>query len=364
MSKIKSVFGPYATKLQAVIDTALDQFAPTWFQNYFNWGPQQMTLTFESVIGRSRIEAAASIIARGSASPLRSRPGLEKMTGEIPQISEKFTLSESDYRDFLTLQQLSTDDNQKKQQLLDLMFGDLKKVGDSAMKRLDIMCLEGVSTGQISLSITNNPDGLVLQDPVDLLMPSGNKVNATGSWDSTSAGKPFTDIMTVVNAGQARGISFSSILMTRSRFFKMIKTDEVKELIANFVNLRSVTKVLPTLAQVNDFLQAQLYPPITIVDQAIGIEKDGVISTLRPFKDENVVFLPAGNLGLIKHAVCVEELRPVENVTYAKFNNALISKYAENDPFQEFTKVELNAFPAIDSIDSIYLLLTTTVSSS
>jgi hypothetical protein len=363
MSQIKSIFGAYATKLQVAIDNSLDQFAPTWFQNYFSWGPQQMSLTFESVIGRSRIEAAASIIARGSRAPLRSRKGLEKLTGYIPQIAEKFALSEADYRDFLTLQQLNTDDNAKTQQLLDLMFGDVTKVGNAAMKRLDIMCLEGISTGYVSLTVSNNPDGLVLQDSVPLLMPDDNFQNAAVSWDSTS-GTPFTDILNVVNAAQARGISFAKILMTRNRFFKMIRTTEVKDYVGNFINLRNTQKTLPTLQQVNDYLTANLLPGITIVDEAIGIESDGVISTLRPFKDENVVFIPAGNLGVIKHAVCVEELRPVENVAYSKFNNALISKYAENEPFQEFTKVELNAFPAVDAIDSIYILLSTTVSSS
>ena len=51
-------------------------------------------------------------------------------------------MSDKDYRDFLTLQQMSVSDEVKKRQLLDLMFNDTKKVGESAMKRLDIMCLK------------------------------------------------------------------------------------------------------------------------------------------------------------------------------------------------------------------------------
>lgn len=363
MATIKSVFGDYAARLQTLIDESLNMFAPTWFQNYFVWGAQQATLTYESMIGRSRIEAAASVIARGSRSPLRGRMGLEKLTGVIPQISEKFGMNEDDYRNFLLLQQIATTDAAKKQQLLDLMFGDVVKVGNSAMKRLDYMCLEGISTGQITLTTTNNPDGVVLQEAVDLLMPVGNKINPAISWDSTTA-TPFTDIMNVVNTASLRGISFASILMTRPRFFKMIKTTEVKDYVGNFINVRNLTKVLPTLNQVNDFLAAQLYPPITIVDFAVGIEKDGVISTARPFKDENVVFIPSGNLGTIRHSLCIEEVRPVENVSYSKYNNALISKFAENEPFREYTKVELNAVPSIDAIDAIYLLLSTTVGSS
>jgi len=362
-SQIKSIFGAYAQRLQVVVDNSLDLFAPTWFQNYFTWAPQQMSLSFESVIGRSRIEAAASIIARGSTAPLRGRQGLEKLTGSIPQIAEKFQMLESDYRDFLTLQQLNTDENSRKQQLLDLLFSDVKRVGDAVMKRMDIMCLEGISTGYISLTVNNNPDGLVLQDAIPLLMPAGNFQNASISWDSSTA-TPFTDIMDVVNTAQAAGKKFAAILMTRSRFLKMVVTDEVKSFIANFINLRNLTKVLPTLQQVNDYLQANLLPPITLVDEVVGIEKDGVISTLRPFKDENVVFIPSGNMGVIKNSIAIEQLRPVSDVSYATFNNALISKFSETDPFREWTKAELNAFPAFEAIDNIYILLSTTVSSS
>ncbi len=360
MSKIKSVFGTYADKLQVMIDSSLDKFAPTWFQKFFDWGPIQTQLNFTSVIGRSRIEAAASIIARGSAAPLRARPGLDKLSGEIPAIAEKFVMREDDYRDFLTLQQINVDDAVKKQQLLDLMFADVKKSGDAAMKRLDIMCLEGISTGQISLTITNNPDGVVLANPIDLLMPSANKTNAAVNWGSSpTTATPITDIINTCETGRQRGIVFANIEMTMVLWLKFIKTTEVKDTIGNWLNLKNTNKVLPTLDNVNAFLEANKLPTIEIVEEVIGIEKDGSISTIRPFSDTNAVFIPAGKLGLIKNAIPIEKLRPVASVSYGDFNRALISKWQENEPFAEYTKVELNAFPAIEAIDSVYLLSTT-----
>lgn len=114
MSKIKSIFGTYADSLQVMIDNSLGQFAPTWYPKYFGWGTPQSSLTFVSAIGRSRIEAAASIVARDSSTPQRSRAALEKLTGEIPAIKEMFKMTESDYRDFMTLQALNVDDATRK----------------------------------------------------------------------------------------------------------------------------------------------------------------------------------------------------------------------------------------------------------
>lgn len=358
MSKILSIFGAYADRLQVMVDKSLDKFAPTWFQNYFDMGVPQMSLTYTSVIGRSRIEAAASIIARDSKSPLRSRAALEKLTGEIPAISEKFGMSEQDYRDFLTLQQINAPDAVKKQQLLDLMFNDVKNVGDAAMKRLDYVSIEGVSTGAISITIDNNPDGAVNSVAIDLGLTAGQKTNAAITWATAATATPITDIETVVELGKAKGRSFAKVLMAPATWQKFRRTKEVLDYLTGFKMLAKGT-VVATRDVVNEFLVANDLPIIEVVDVSIGIEKNGIITASNPFSATNAVFVPAGKLGVIKNALAIEELKPVEKVKYAKFNNALISKWSDNEPFQEYTKVEFNAFPAIEAIDGIHLLSTT-----
>lgn len=356
MSQVKTIFGPYADKLQVIIDRSLDKFAPLWYPKYFTFAPQQSTLTFTSAIGRSRIEAAATVVARDSKAPVRSRQALEKLTGDIPAIKESFKMKESDYRDFLTMQALSTNDAQKAQQLIQLLFNDTKNAGDSAHKRLDMMCLEAVSTGKVSLDLTNNPDGLVLDNPIDLLMPAGNRVDSDVSWDSPTTSDPFADIQKIVDAANTRGINFAKMLMTRSAFMYLIRSSKVVTLLSNYLGFKQAGNLIPTLDNVNAFLTAQLWPMIEIVESSVGVEKDGVISTIKPFNANSVSFIPDGNLGTIKNAVSIEQLRPVTNVTYGNYNGALISKWQENNPFAEWTAVELNAFPALEAIDAIYIL--------
>jgi hypothetical protein len=356
MSRIKSIFGPYAENLQLIIDNALDQFAPTWYQRYFGWATPQTSLTFTSAIGRARIEAAASIVDRNSQMPLRSRAALEKLTGSIPAIKEAFKMTEEDYRDFLVLQALNVDDNTKKQALLDFIFNDVKTVGNAAHKRLDIMCLEAISKAEISLTINNNPDGLVLADPVDLLMSAENKKNAVVSWDNYDTSKPFDDIRNIVTGAKLRGITFSKMLMTWAMWMNLIQSKQVTTFLSNFLGLKQAGNVLPTQDNVNSFLTAQGWPTIELVDATIGIEKDGKITAVQPWEPNNVSFVPAGNLGTIKNAIAIEQMRPVAGVSYATFNRALISKWSENNPFGEWTGVELNAFPSVEAIDQIYIL--------
>lgn len=357
MATIKSIFGTYAEKLQVMIDASNDMFAPTWFQNYFDIATASPTLDFTTVVGRSRVEAAASVVSRGSKSPVRSRAALEKYSGKVPAIMEKFHMDEDDVRQFLSLQAMPVSEETKKAQILNFIFDDVKKVGDAALKRLDIMALEAVSTGKISLTVQNNPDGIVLANALDLLMPSGNRVNASVNWDTAASAKPISvDIIGVVNSARERGIRFAKILMDYTSWFKFIATSDVKDMFNAYLG-KSSNKLLPTLDGVNQLLTAQQLPVIEIVDHVVGIEKDGAISTIRPWETTNVAFIPAGRLGVIHNSIAIEELKPVSNVSYGKFRNlALISKWGDNDPFQEWTKVEANAIPGVDAIDSIFLL--------
>jgi len=284
---------------------------------------------------------------------------LEKLSGEIPAMSEKFKMSSNDYYDFLALQSIQgVDDATKRQQLLDLMFDDIKKCGDAPLKRIDMMCLQAISTGKIKISATTNPDGLVFDD-IDLLMPAGNKTNAAVAWSNIASTPISVDIPAVVSAGQARGIKYSKMLMSRTKWLQFQLVTEVKTLLSNYLGFKQAGNILVTLDNVNTMLTANMFPIIEVVDETIGIEKDGVITTQKPFEDSNVAFIPEGELGTIKNAVAIEQIRPVDQVKYGTFQRVLLSKWSENDPFGEWTKGELNAFPSVEAIDRISLLSTT-----
>jgi hypothetical protein len=355
MATVKSVFGKYAERLQGVVDAKKEAFATPWFSQYFDFGVKQKSVTFAQIIGRSRIEAAASIITRGSAAPLRSRQGLEKLSGEIPQFAQKFTMDENDYRSVLQLiEDMRINEGERNSALLNLLFNDVRNAGESPMRRLDIMVQEAISTGLVKVNTTNNPDGVVVDD-IDLLMPSGNKTNAATVWSTSATATPITDFETVVEYQRNRGVILAKALMTPAAWSEFRKTTEVKDYLGSFYG-KTNNKVLATLDAVNEFLNANRLPMIEIVDKTYAIESDGVLSSYQPFSDANVAFVPGGKLGKIHMAYSLEELEPVDGVSYAQYNGALISKWRDNEPYREFTKVEMNAFPGLDAVDSIHLL--------
>lgn len=354
--RIKSIFGSYAEKLQLIIDKKLDKFAPVWFPKYFSMGTPTIGLTYMTAVGRTRIEAAATVVNRESDAPLRSRPNLEKYSGEVAAIKQAFRLKEEDIRTWLAMQSMPVVGNSQKDQVLNLIWGDVQKCGNAVMKKLDMMCLEAVSKGKITVNATNNPDGLIYED-IDLLVPAAHKTTVNTIWSEAATATPIEDIRNVIKARKAEGINYEKILMSSPVFWAMQATDEVKQLVFGLATLDNYSRrIIPDIEVINAFLTKNILPSIELVDETIGVEKDGLITAITPFEQDVCSFIPAGGLGIIHNAYSIEQLRPVGGISYATYNNALISKWSQTRPFAEFTQIEFNAFPGLEVADFMHIL--------
>lgn len=354
--RTKSVFGQYAEQLQVLVDLNIEKFKMPFFSKYFGMGTPQMGLTYATVIGKARIEAAASVVAHGSEAPLRSRAGLEKLSGEIAALKVKRKMDESDYRDYLTMQALNVSDEAKKSQILQLIWNDVKYVVDSVAARLDIMTAQALSTGTIPINIATNPDGIV-PGTVDLLVPDARKQTGTAAFSWTSTGRrwnnsgsatPITDIRTLTQTlWNNEGIVHDKVLMTPTKWWEIQKSKEVTDTFSG----------VPTLENFNSFMQANQLPIIELVNVRARIESDGVLSSVTTWQDNRIiVFVPDGQLGIIHNALSVEQISPVTGVDYALNNNILVSKWAQTEPFGEFTRGELAAFPGLEVADTMHIV--------
>ncbi|RPE05550.1 hypothetical protein EGT74_24515 [Chitinophaga lutea] len=359
MAIVASIFGNLASQqnLQALLDNSQDVlFGQSVWRQYLDWGLPQIELTFDTVIGRSRIEAAASIVDPDSPAPLRSRGKLELLEGKIPTMKESFKLNQKDYRALRMLEALPISDAEKKNQLIKKLYDDVTNAATSTDRRLDMMFWQGISNFKIDINLTNNPDGVAFGE-VDLLAAEDQSRTVAVVW-SDAAADPFKDINEVVNYAAAKGRKFAEIWIESETWLNIKNLDKVKSAISGYLNPGSNKNFVVTLNMVNEYLSANQLPVLKIVNVRSMVEKDGKPQILNPFKKENVVFVPAGKLGLVHNALTVEEMEPVEGITYAKYDRTLVKKYRDNSPWTEFTEVELNAFPALEAIDGIYLLKT------
>lgn len=339
--------------LQYLIERTADRFRPIWWPNFFTW-QNTTSITFETIIGDAANAAAASVVSYDSAAPLRTRKSIRKLAGEIPSIREKFRMSEKQLQDYLAM---STGLNADAAAILRLIYDDVRMAAEAPHKRLDIFALEALSTGQIVLNTTTNPDGMVTEEAIDFGMAAANKKLASVTWSTGGAtAKPITDIMAVVSAAADEGIVFDRMFMRRSVFNYMKLCDETANYITGWKIGANQNTVNLTLPLINQWLIAEGLPRIVLVEASIDVEKDGVTSAFNPWDQDNVLFAPAGGMGDMKNAPIVERLFPVDQVTYAEYNRVLIKKWSETDPVHEYTACELNAFPSWKNVNKCFIL--------
>jgi len=359
MAIVQSIFGDLASSenLQLLIDDQINLlYGKSIWRSLLDVGIPQVDLSFSTVIGRSRIEAAASIVDPDAPAPLRSRKALEKLDGKIPTMKEKFKLNQEDYRKLKSLQALPISDDAKLNILLKAYNDDVTNAAVSPDYRIDIMLLQALSTFTINVSITNNPDG-VAYGTVDLLAQSYQKKTVAKVWTDSTA-DIIVDIQNVVRDAATRGVSFAEIWIDQTLWFSIQNNASLKAYIAGYNNPGSNNKFIVDLESVNNFLIKSGLPPFKIINERRGVELDGQIQTINPWKTENITFMPAGKVGMLHNAIAIDTWEPVDGIGYAKYDLALVSKWRDNDPWAEYTAVELNAFPALEQIDRIYILQT------
>jgi hypothetical protein len=368
---IPSYYGDLAASqnLQFILDQSQDVLgqASIWRQ-WLTQGIPQASLTYTDVIGRDRISAAASIVDADSPAPLRSRNKVERYSGTIPSIKEKFRMTQSDMRAIEVLKSLPIGDIN--QQLIQFLTADLREAAVAGDKRVDIMMLQILSTLTVDATLGNNPDGAAQSAALSVLPYYGSATQIQGVpvvWGTTASSTPFDDIDKFLTINRnTRGRTFGKILMSAANWVNFKNSVQVKAYLAGFYNTgkaNNATSFGVTTANVNEYMSANNYPPIYIINYTANIETDGVPTFIRPFADNNVVFVPDGKLGVLANATPIEKYRPIPDKQYADYGPTLVSKWWSNDPIAEYTGMEMNAFPVM-AVDSIFILNTNSVQAS
>lgn len=357
---IPSLYGNFAdtANIQAMVDNSLDALqGQSMWRQYLDLGIPQASLTFEDAIGRTRIEAAASIVDPDSSAPLRSRPTLELLTGKIPTMKEKFRLSQADMRAIMAISENPRfKDNVGVTNLLNSLWNDVSRAAVAGDRRVDIMLYQSMSTLLVDTGVTLNPDGAAY-GVISLMARAYQRQGVPVAW-TASAGTPIDDIEAYIDAIYAfNGRGFEKIMMSRTLWNIFKRNPNVTDRLKSFFNIGKANGTYAaTLQNINEMFSSNGWPTIEVVNQTVGIEKDGIITAIRPFSDTNVSFVPAGKLGELKNAFPIEAIKPVAGKAYASYGATIVSKWMDDDPLCEFTAMEMNAFPSLSKIDGIYLL--------
>lgn len=357
-----SIFGELTKIVQLRFDAISEKnkqlFDNVLFEKYLNWDVPTVGLNFEELIGQYNISVAAPTIGDNSKEAILGREGLETLKETILNHAITIPMTIQDYRKVLQiLDSKSLPDKAKTQQLIDLMFGDVKTAVNSVLSKLDMIFLGALSNeGKFTLDGTTNPEGGVA-GLIDYNQPAANIASATTEWTDANAATVdcFEDIQGVIDQAQDK-VVFAKILCAPSVISYICRTTKVKKMIwGNDMSAKMVQ-----LKDLNDYMESNGFPTFEPIRRQVRIQNGRSIAPYTPWNAKNLVFIPDGKLGTVKNAWANNELKQEPNVSYSNYGRIRVSKWGvgetQGSNGVEFTKAEVFALPVITEMNGIYTL--------
>lgn len=357
-----SIFGELTKQVQIRIDAASELrkrlFDQNIYERYLDWDTPTIGLNFEELIGQYNLSVAAATLDSKGKEPIMGTEGLETLKQKVLTHQMSYSMPIEEYRKVLQiLDSRMLTDSQKTQQLINLMWNNVTKVVNSVQSKLDIIFLGALSNkGVFTFDSTNNPEGGV-RGNIDHKMPSENIASVTKNW--TAANKDsvdcFEDIQAILDAAQDK-VTFDKILLSQSRLSYILRNSKMKLVV--FGQDKSSTPLL--LSNLNEFMRQNGFPVFEVIKRTTRIQNNGKLTEYTPWNDKNIVFVPAGKLGVIKNSYADNELRQEPGVTYSNYGRIRISQWGkgetDNSNGVEFTKAQSLSLPIITEINGIYSL--------
>lgn len=362
---LSSIYGELTRNVQARFDAASklnkEIFGKVIYRQYLDWDTPTLPLDFEELIGKYNITVAAATIGDQSKEPVIGSNGIDTVKERVLNHAITRPMDIKDYRKILQLlDSKSISDEQKKKELINLMWGDVTWVVKGVEARLDIIFLSALSNcGKFKFDEKNNPEGGV-RGEIDFNQPSTNIAQSTTKWteENLETVDCMEDIQAILDLADDRS-NLGKVLCAPSRISYMCRSKKMKQMIWGTDKSSKIVQ----LKDINEYMESNGYPIFEKMKRQVRIHKGGNrFETLTPWNAKNIVFIPNGKLGMVKNAFSNNELKPESDVAYSNYGRIRVSQWYVGETkganTGEFTKAESLSLPVITEMENIYTLKT------
>lgn len=311
---------------------------------------KRTTLTWSTLEAESGLHIAGDLVARGASLDRKTREALAELRGDMPKIAISRDMDENEldrYDEAVALAQGSAD----AMELVEVWANDVKFCFTGVASRLEWMALQIISRGKLKLTNANNKSVITEYD-MDYAIPSDQKkgyYTGSASWAAGTTAKPITkDMLGVVKAAKAKGISLKYAFMNPTTFGYFAQQEEVIKHCASFAQNQMGINYEPDLGTVNTVLAKKVGLnglKIILIDQQVTLEIDGVRTTVNPFEDNVVMYSESATLGKTYWKTPKDMTLKGSAAIKVMQGHTCIKKWSEEEPIKEITQGIANAVP-------------------
>ena len=288
-------------------------------------------LLYRFTKGGEGLVDAATFRAYDAEAPIGSRPGVTRVTGELPPISRKIRLGE-----YERLRQ-----RKATPELRNAILDDAERMARAVAARLELARGEALYSGKVML----NENGVVAT--VDFGRTAGHTVTPGTLWSTVATATPLLDSITwrdtyIATNGEPPG----AMLMSTKVLGYLLRNAEIRTLAATVSGAPAIVSQMAMQA----VFEAHGLPPIYINDEQVRVNG----SATRVIPEDRVIMLPApdgdNQLGATLLGTTAESLEPEYGLTGDE-PGVVAGAYSTNDPVAVWTKAAAIGLPVLANPD-------------
>lgn len=347
--------------LQVFVDSTIyrRKTQASW-KSWYSWGAKKMSRSFDVMEADRDLLPMASVIDTNAPKPKRALQGISLYQGKIPKMGHSFDLTEDDLLEYYTI--LERGGAVANEEVLSLLFNNINKLEFGAHARINSMGYAAMSTGHIILNDSNNPDGGVMMD-LDMQVPVENKKYAgfgngvSAAWSDPSA-TPTQDLLDVMQYCDDNYIPYEVMKMTKAKYREYSNHANTVTLVNARKNITTTAPV--TQSDVAQFMSDMGLPKLQIIEEASGLQVDGVTSNVESFDTDNIVFSKDGKLGEVKSASPITIPDPAVRVAWSEGQRIQMLQYFDGKAKTQGFDMECLALPVLTQAKKMIILDTMT----
>ncbi len=329
--------------------------------------------------GDEGIPVAADRVAFNTKAPKKTRQKVGTWSGKLSKYAvsrDKDEVEINEYLDAQTLANAATENQQEKQELVNLVYDDLTFVRKAMDYKVELDCMRIASSGVQTFPAKIEGD-MATQDTINFNVPAANfigvaiseKKSKDGnttlrkgySWDDADNADGLLDLANAQDMIAKQGLTKPRYaFMEKAKFQELVaQTKTAKRLYPQVNDLSMITADMITLEKINAYNASPTrgYPQIVVLDTYVSIEhKDGSRETIKPWNVNVVALSPTLQLGwtYYKNVPMVQNTEALQ--VYGGFFK--VTRYSEVNPQSETTLAEAYVQPALINRKSLVFLNT------
>ncbi len=295
---------------------------------------------------------SADVVALDSELPVKSRDSIEVVSGDIPKIGMQMYLTEKQMKDVAAM--IAT--SRPTAQIVDKIFTDLPRVIEGVYETIEGIFLSELSSG-VGVAPRSNGTGV----RVDMMFYDANKFGVKALWTDTSV-DALDDLQKIFDKALDDDNVITDMWADDEFLKAFYANEQVRQQYA--FNQGFVGDKIPVLdlEKAQEVVRRKWGVTLHRVARKIRTELNGVRKSDEAWKKGTAAFTCDSRLGSLVWTDLVEASRPVTGVTYQTADDfILVSKYAQNNPWREFTASQAMVVPVLNNVDRIYTLDSKTI---